>query len=56
MVKHSMNIRILQTMISGIHLLVGLGTMMSDPYVYVVFLGSMFFNKVWRTFFLKVWL
>ena len=30
-----MNIKILQTMISGIPLRLGLGTTMSDPYVYV---------------------
>ena len=32
-----MNIKILQTMISGISLILGLGIGMSDPYVYVVF-------------------
>ena len=31
------NIRILQTMISGVPLMLGLGTRMSDPYAYVVF-------------------
>ena len=31
------NIRILQSMVSGIPLILGLGTRMSDPYVYVVF-------------------
>ena len=30
------NTRILQTMVSGIPLLLGLGTRISDPYVYVV--------------------
>ena len=34
--KDYINIRILQTMISGIPLILGLGTRMSDPYVYVV--------------------
>ena len=34
--KVHMNIRILQTLISGIPLILGLGTRMSDPYVYVV--------------------
>ena len=34
--KDHINIRILQTMISGIPLILGLGTRMSDPYVYVV--------------------
>ena len=35
--KDQTNIRILQTVISGIPLILGLGTKMSDPYVYVVF-------------------
>ena len=35
------NIRILQTMISAIPLILGLETKMSDPYVYVVFWAPM---------------
>ena len=37
--KDHINIRILQTMISGIPLVLGLGTRMSDPYVYLVLWG-----------------
>ena len=36
-VRDHINIRILQTMVSGFPLLWGLGTRMSDPCVYVVF-------------------
>ena len=32
-----MNIRILETMVSGWHFFLGLGTKMYDPHVYVVF-------------------
>ena len=32
--KEHINMRILQTMISGIRRILGLGTRMSDPYVY----------------------
>ena len=35
--KDHINIRILQSMICGFPLILGLGTRMSDPYVYVVF-------------------
>ena len=35
--KDHINIRILPTMVSGIPLVLGLGTRMSDPYVYVAF-------------------
>ena len=35
--KDHINKRILQTMISDILVILGLGTRMSDPYVYVVF-------------------
>ena len=35
--EYHINIRILQTMISGITLLLGLGTRISDPYVYEAF-------------------
>ena len=35
--KDHINIRILQTMIPGVPLILGLGTRMSDPYVCVVF-------------------
>ena len=34
--KDHINIRTLQTLISGIPLILGLGTRVSDPYVYVV--------------------
>ena len=34
---YMVDIRILHTMLSGIPLILGLGTRMSDPYVYVVF-------------------
>ena len=35
--KHKVNVRILQTMISGIPIILGLGTITSDPHVDVVF-------------------
>ena len=35
--EHHINIRILQTIISGILLILGVATRMSDPCVYVVF-------------------
>ena len=35
--KNHINVKILQTMISGIRLVLGLGGRMSDPCVYVVF-------------------
>ena len=38
--RDHINIRIPKTMVSGIILVLGLGTRMSDPYVYVVFWGS----------------
>ena len=39
--KDYINIRILRTMVSGIPLILGLGTRMSDPCVYVVFWALM---------------
>ena len=40
------NMRVLQTMISGIFFILGLRTRMSDPYVYVVFWAP---NVEWLT-------
>ena len=37
--RDNLNTRILQTMVSDIPLKLGLGTRISDPYVYVVFSG-----------------
>ena len=37
MARSSINIRILQVIVSGIPSVLGLGTRMQDPYVYVAF-------------------
>ena len=49
--KDNINIRIPQTMISGIPLIVVLGTRMSDPYVYVGFWAPEFWSVQWRRLF-----